>query len=160
MLIDMDRNKFSFSSLISRLCAVVLAVLGFSCSSEVENSSLCMYGTPTGSFEAKGAVTDEEGKPVMDAEIKITEKYVPSSDYSIANALTNANGIYEAEGRCLSDSLKVVCLPADKSLEPDSLYVKLEYKHDKVNDKKYKNAWMYIGNASFTADFKLKRKKQ
>lgn len=156
MLIAMYRKKYSFSSLISRLCAVVLAVLGYSCSPSEE----LMYGTPTGSFEAKGAVTDEEGKPVMDAEIKITEKYVPSSDYSIANALTNANGIYEAEGRCLSDSLKVVCLPADKSLEPDSLYVKLEYKHDKVNDKKYKNDWMYIGNASFTADFKLKRKKQ
>lgn len=57
-----EDNKRTLQSFASRMCIAMLAVLGFSCSDDEEENILCMYGTPTGTFEVKGQVTDAEGK--------------------------------------------------------------------------------------------------
>lgn len=137
-------------AVVSRLCVAVLALLGFSCSDSNGVGSECMYGTPTGSFDAKGTVTDEEGSPVENAEVRVTFPNAPSGIYSVETVKTNSSGEYAMMGG--SDGatqMKVVCVPQG-DLEPDSVIVELDY------DKKG-STWNK-GNASFTADFKLNKK--
>lgn len=66
----MKKTYRTISSLWATICAGALAVLGFGCSDKNNpwNNDLCMYGTPTGQFEVKGAVTDEAGNPVDNAD--------------------------------------------------------------------------------------------
>ncbi len=137
-------------AVVSRFCVVVMALLGFSCSKS-DNGLLRMYGTPNGDFEAKGVVTDEEGSPVDDAEVRVSFPEVPSDQYSLETVKTNSSGDYAMIGESLGASqLKVVCIPPG-DLEPDSVIVNLNY------DKNGSDGW-YNGKASFTADFKLKKK--
>ena len=62
------KAKLIFTAAVSRLCIAILAFLGYSC----ENNGGDMYGTPTGTWEIKGEVTDEEIEPVTDATVKVT----------------------------------------------------------------------------------------
>ncbi|MDE6380776.1 MAG: radical SAM-associated putative lipoprotein [Muribaculaceae bacterium] len=138
------------SSLLSALCYALLSLLGFSCSSPGDIPD--MYGMPTGDFEIKGAVTNEEGSPVSNAEIRVTGPDISSGVYSIQTTKTKPNGRYEAKGETFGSSqLKVVCVPADPMLEPDSVIVKMNYNKDKAD------SW-YVGEAKETVDFKLKAK--
>ena len=137
-------------AVVSRLCVAVLALLRFSCSDSNGYGSECMYGTPTGSFEGKGVVTDEEGNPVDDSEVRVTFPKVPSGIYSLETVRTNSSGDYSIMGGSEgATQVKVVCVPPGE-LEPDSVIVDLDY------DKK-ESTWNK-GKASFTADFKLKKK--
>lgn len=139
---------------ISHLCAVLLGLLGFGCSSSSEPE---MYGTPTGSFEIKGDVTDESGTPVAEAEVKVFSPDAHSQvNWSIANALTEDNGRYTVAGYSLPpDKLKVVCLPPKGSnLEPDSVFTVMKY----VTDEEHKPHGWYWGHAEGVANFKLKKK--
>ena len=150
----MTKLQDNLSSVISRICAVILGFLGFGCSSSEPE---LMYGTPTGSFEIKGDVTDEAGEAISDAEVKVLPQDVPSSvDWAIANALTENNGTYTVAGDYFpDDTLKVVCLPPKGSnLEPDSVFTVMKYMTD--NDHKA-HAW-YSGHANAVANFKLKKK--
>lgn len=143
----MKKINEKMMAIVSRLCVAVMALLGFSCS---DGSEPDMYGTPTGTFEAKGAVIDETGSPVEDAEVRVTFPKAPSGIYSVETVKTNSSGEYAMMGG--SDGatqMKVVCVPLG-NLEPDSVIVDLDY------DKKG-STWNK-GNASFTADFKLKKK--
>lgn len=138
------------SSLLSALCYALLSLLGFSCSSPED--IYYMYGSPSGDFEIKGAVTSEDGSAVGDAEIRVTGPDTPSGIYSIQATKTKPNGRYEAKGETYGHSqLKVVCIPSDPMLEPDSVIVKLNYNKDNAG------TW-YVGEAKETVDFKLKAK--
>lgn len=137
-----------FSSAIGQVCAVILGLLGFSCSDEEATEYLCMYGTPYGTFEAKGSVTDEEGKPVENAEIRFTRVDTPSGVYSYKTGTTNAGGVYDVSGTSYSSKIKVVCVPPGE-LEADSVIVDLKYSGGD-------GGWD-MGTATFTADFKLKK---
>lgn len=138
------------SSLLSVLCYALLSLLGFSCSSPED--ILDMYGMPTGDFEIKGAVTTEEGSAVGDAEIRVTGPDNPSGIYSIQTTKTKPNGRYETTGETYGYSqLKVVCIPSDPMLEPDSIIVKMNY------NKENAGSW-YVGEAKETVNFKLKGK--
>lgn len=147
------------SSLISKLCALSLALLGFSCSSNSDDPDdyPCMYGTPTGNFEIKGSVTTEDNKNVENAEIRV----VPSdytSDMCSPSCITNTNqyGAYEISTSSTAfRSLKVVCLPQESNLQPDSVIIDIVY----VKDPENKNPW-YVGHGEETVNFKLKVKTQ
>lgn len=69
----MNLKNFNFMGVVSRICAVLLAVLGFGCSSSDGPDGPLMYGTPTGSFEIKGHVMSEDGKAVEKATMRVTD---------------------------------------------------------------------------------------
>lgn len=141
--------------LISKLSTIGIALLGFGCSSSENEGD--MYGTPIGSFEFKGKVTDETGKSVEDATIKVTEPKGMSGVYSMTEGKTDESGDYIVEGSTFPiDSYKVVCLPDNPELQADSVMVDVEYIKDK---KDKKNPW-YAGHADATVDFKLKKKSE
>lgn len=126
----MRKISVSVSSLLSRFCAGLLALVGFGCSDgDGTDDMICMYGTPTGSFEVKGNVVDSEGTPVGDAEIIVTGPELPSSIWKMATVKTDAEGDYSIDSKSdTSKKLKVVCKPTDPNLEADSTIVNLEYK--------------------------------
>ena len=146
--------KINFSALISRLCAMGVAFLGFGCSSSEDGGGelICMYGTPTGSWEIRGSVTNQEGKSVAEATVRVTVPELDSDNHPIAETETD-NGAYSIEEGYFVDRVKVVCVPEDPTLDADSTLVDLKY----VKDRNDKNTW-YIGHAEATVDFKLKPK--
>lgn len=152
----MKKIKLNVSSFLSRLCTAAIAVLGYSCSSE----TIDMYGTPTGSFQVKGTVTDEVGYPVDKATIKCMRTWYTSDDISFAHTKPDAFGRYDTghQGYYSDDSLKIVCVPDKSDLMPDTVKVKLYYEHDSKHDKMHKDDFMYKGHADVTANFKLKKK--
>ena len=116
----------SISSFSAWLCALGLSLLGYSCD-EISEPGSCMYGTPNGDYEIKGSVTTEDGKPVDNATIKVTGPQIPSGEYSYSTTTTNQEGAYQTTGNNIPDDLKVVCIPSDPTLEPDSTIVKMKY---------------------------------
>lgn len=142
------------SSLLSKLCAACLAVLGYSCSS---SEAPDMYGTPVGDFEIKGAVTTEDDEAVENAEIRVTPAGTPSGLYTLSSTQTDKKGNYQVEERFWGSELKVVCIPHNLNIEADSVIVRLDYKHDGIHEEK--DAW-YEGFAQETVNFKLKNKEQ
>ena len=149
----MLNKKINFSALISRLCAMGVAFLGFGCSSSEEGELICMYGTPTGSWEIRGSVTNQEGKSVAEATVRVTRPELDSDNHPMAEAETDNEGAYSIEDGYFVDRVKVVCVPEDPTLAADSTLVDLKY----VKDRNDKNSW-YIGHAEATVDFKLKSK--
>ena len=143
------KAKLNLTAAVSRLCVAILAFLGYSC----DNITGDMYGTPTGSWEIKGAVTDEAVEPVADATVKVTFPTTNSSEYSIVETRTNEKGEYYAkETGPSSSSLKVVCIPDDPELKADSTIVNLKYSGGNKKDE-----WDE-GTAHATVNFKLKKR--
>lgn len=149
----MNLKNFNFMGVVSRICGVLLAVLGFGCSSSDGPDGPLMYGTPTGSFEIKGHVMSEDGKAVEKATMRVTDPQIPSGVYSSATAYTDFEGNYMVAGTCFLDKMKVVCIPDDNRLEPDSVEVELKF----IRDKDDENIW-YMGKATATVDFNLKKR--
>lgn len=148
----MKKISIRINKLVSRICAVGLSLLGFSCGESSEPQ--VMYGTPTGSFEIKGEVTSEDNKPVEGATLRVTRPDIPSDLYSIESTDTDKEGNYVLKGSDFPDDMKVVCIPDNPNLEADSVVVEMEYKKDPKN----KNPWD-CGHAEATVNFKLKNKK-
>ena len=138
-------HHLSFATIGSAL----LSLIGFSCSSEHE----VMYGMPTGDFEIKGAVTDEENKEIKNAEIRVTYPDAPSGIHRFAETSTDSKGNYEIKGHVFVPEMKVVCLPQNVDLQPDSVIVKMNYK-----DPDKHNSWDH-GHAEATVNFTLKSSK-
>lgn len=140
-------------SITSRICMAGLALLGFGCSDEGDYP--LMYGSPTADFEVKGSVTDAEGNAVKDVEVRVTTPEAPSGLYSIGKDTTNVAGSYNvSENRRIgspSEKVKVVCIPADDTLEADSTVVTLKKVSDGDGD------W-YGGKGEATVNFNLKKK--
>ena len=143
---------------MSRACAFAMAVLGItSCadSTNGDDPTICMYGTPTGSFEIKGAVTAESNDaPVGDAVIVL--KSSPNGVQLIPQAETDTKGEYRLDGIGFpAEKVRVVCTPtAESGLAADSADVELKY----LKDGKTESVW-YMGRAESTVNFKLKAKK-
>lgn len=156
--------SFRLSSFWASICATILSLLGFSCSSD-EDSSLLMYGTPTGTFEIKGVVYTEKGsKPVSDAIIKVmnvpaTDPYIPGEDvtdreFTYFRAVTDKEGRYSAtEGLSPLSIVRVVCVPRNNDLQSDTVLIRLEY----VKDGNESNSWN-VGTAKAEVNFRLKEK--
>ncbi|MDE6022828.1 MAG: radical SAM-associated putative lipoprotein [Muribaculaceae bacterium] len=155
----MIRIKKTISKLVSGICSVFLALIGYSCSkSDDSDNFLCMYGMPTGSFEIKGSVTTQEGEKVNNAEIRVAPPYFPSGECSDNEiTITDHNGSYDIECDMMPlKSIKVVCLPCNSNLEADSVVVDMHY----IKDPSQKDNSWYIGHAEETVNFTLKEKKQ
>lgn len=146
------KPKFKLSTILSKLCVAVLALLGYSCgdnNNEEEPDIPCMYGSPTGHWEIKGAVTNEADAPVSEATILVTLPELDSSEYYMGKWKPDEAGMYVAEWGGIYKSLKVVCVPADASLKSDSTVVEMKYPGGA--------GWDH-GTATATVDFKLKPK--
>ncbi|MBD5324396.1 MAG: hypothetical protein HDS02_06110 [Bacteroides sp.] len=149
------KSNLSISSIITRSYALFLALLGFSCS---DGEGECMYGTPTGSFEVKGAVTTEDGTPLPEAVIRVTTPEAPSGIWSYANTATDKEGSYIIQtDKVLTQKLKIVCISLDKDFDSDSIIMPVKFQFDNDHPKDKKDPW-YIGHADLTVDFKLKAK--
>ena len=150
-----------FSSITSRCCTLLLAWLGISCSSDdtdIDYPYICMYGSPTGSFEVKGAVATEDGTPIPDAEIRVTPSATPSGIWSYVTTTTGKDGTYAIKyERASTQDLKIVCLSPDQKLASDSITVPVKYQFDKEHSQDKNNPW-YQGHADLTVDIKLKAK--
>ncbi|MDE5850432.1 MAG: radical SAM-associated putative lipoprotein [Muribaculaceae bacterium] len=140
------------SSLLTSICSLLLSLLGFSCSSPEDVPD--MYGQPVGDFEIKGAVTDEAGSVISNAEIRVTYPEAPSGIYRFGETKTNSEGSYEIKGYEYAPKMKVVCIPENSDLQPDSVIVNMEYK-----DRDKHDSWN-LGHAEATVDFSLKSKKE
>lgn len=146
----MKKIQIRVSSLISRLCAFGMAILGFSLSS-CENEVPDMYGTPTGTFEVKGDVETEDGADVEGARVVVKEvNYETGSGYEIADTFTDVDGDYAIEDSYFPlDKVRVCCYPPE-GLEADSVDVDLKYKGGD-------GGWNW-GTAKAEVDFRLKKK--
>lgn len=146
----MKKIQIRVSTLISRLCAFGMAILGFSLAS-CDNEGECMYGTPTGSFEAKGDVETEDGADVEGARVVVkVVNYETNKIYEIGDAVTDAAGDYLIEEPdFLAHSVRVCCYPPE-GLEADSVDVDLKYKGGDGN-------WNW-GTAKAEVDFRLRKK--
>ncbi len=136
------------STFFASICSTLLSILGFSSCTDNE----VMYGMPFGSFDIKGSVTDDNGTPVSDAEMRVTFLDMPSGVFSIDSSRTQPQGTYNLKGSEWATKLKIVCIPYQSDLQPDSVIV----------DMKYKGAdgeW-YKGHAESTVNFILKDKNQ
>lgn len=133
---------------LTTICSPLLTLLGFSCSSDHG----LMYGMPIGNFEVKGSVTDNVGNEVYNAEIRVTYPEASSGIYKLEKTRTDTKGNYEIKGNNFLPEMKVVCIPEDTDLQPDSVIVKMDYK-----DQDKHNSWDH-GHAEKTVNFKLKGK--
>lgn len=140
--------KSRISKVISHLCTVLLALLGYNCSFEPK----MMYGTPTGSFEVKGRVTDKENNPVKNAEITLRPVQRVYGYYEIASVTSGSDGkfIINTSFEPL-DSVWIACNPADYTYLPETVKMPVEYHYDKEHKK---DAW-YVGHAEITVNFEL-----
>lgn len=152
------RLSTKLSVTISRLCTVLLTLLGYSCSSGKDEPEIInMYGTPTGSFEVKGTVTNETDNPIPEAVVRVSEPHTPSGVWSIARAITNNYGTYIIrDSHFPHDSLKIVCVPISNVYLPDSVTLPVSYKHDEEHEQ---SGW-YSGHATLTVNFKLKKNQE
>ena len=146
------RFRCSIRQIIPKLCAASLALLGFSCGSVDDNDDeiLLMYGSPYGTYEIKGSVTTEDGKPVKGAVVRVTNHDLSSDIFCEADT-TGTSGEYMVKSeRYVYKAKKVVCVPDDPTLEADSTVVELKFSGGK-------EMWD-MGHAEATVDFKLRKK--
>lgn len=112
----MKYPTLSLPSLLSRIFAALIGILGFSsCSSEEY-----MYGTPTSSFEVKGRVFTEEGYLFEGAEITASNPNNPGSPYETFGPVeSDSHGCYSIAGSINSNVIKVVCVVPDGSYQSE-----------------------------------------
>lgn len=146
----MKKIQIRVSTLISRLCAFGMAILGFSLSS-CENEVPDMYGTPTGTFEVKGDVETEDGADVKGARVVVKEvNYETNRGQEIGDAITDADGDYVIEDSYFPISKVRVCCYPPEGLEADSVDIDVDYKDGD-------GAWDW-GTAKAEVDFRLRKK--
>lgn len=145
----MKKMSLKVSSLLSSICATTLAMLGFGCSEDF----LCMYGSPTGSYEVKGTVKTIEGEPMPDVEIRTTLPEIASGVESLTVTKTGSEGNYESAAPFYPQRIKVVCTPTDTEYEADSAVVQLKYQKPEGASE-----WE-VGHGEATVNFNLHKKK-
>ena len=82
------------------LFAMLAALLGIAGCKGGGDDVICMYGVPTMSYELKGKVTDNTGKPVKGIEVQV-ERQIPSDSSFVAMGLTAAtdkDGMWQVVG--------------------------------------------------------------
>ena len=150
----MRKIQMRAATMAARLCGIGLIILGLS-ACDNDGGVICMYGTPTGTFEVKGDVTSEEGKPVEAAKITVKTVYEQEEyNESIAETTTSKSGEYIVKKQRYESTpdIRVVCTPPeDSDLKADSTDVHLDFKGGDGN-------WN-IETATATADFRLRKKK-
>ena len=75
-------------NLLSRLCAAVLALLGFASCQEIIGNFRDEYGSPTIIYKIIGTVTDEEGHAISNIRVTVSRE---------DTLFTNDKGMYETK---------------------------------------------------------------
>lgn len=75
-------------SLLSRLCAAVLALLGFASCQDIFNNFRDEYGSPTLNYKVIGTVTDDEGNAISNIRVTVSRE---------DTLFTNDKGMYETQ---------------------------------------------------------------
>lgn len=152
----MKKISLSLSSLLSIILSSIISLLGFTSCNDDKNNVL-MYGAPYGDFEVKGTVTDNEGKPVKDAQVitrptSISYEENQYADYHNSDTTyTDASGKYSiSRDDVYFNYLRIIVHPKDNNLESDSIRHHLKF----VGGD---HGW-YEGKATITQDFSLKAK--
>ena len=164
-------------SLLSRLCAAVLALLGFA-SCEKFNDIRCEYGTPSVDFKVKGTVTDETSKPLEGIRVIVRTNYdnFPTPQESFVDDLGRYH-VYggddtlytDVKGRYESHELNSVFIASQKvyfddvdggknggAFESDSVELKT------APNRQYQKGdghW-YNGGYEYTVDVQLQKKSE
>ena len=152
-------------SLLSRLCAAVLALLGFA-SCEKFNDVRLEYGTPSVDFKVKGTVTDEASKPLEGIRVVIRRPYNPYISRSQQDGgdtiYTNAEGKYESpiitdmsvqQKKAYYDDVDGAA--GGGEFASDSVEI---YKAPKTQFKEASGGW-YDGGYEYTVDVQLQKQK-
>ena len=161
--------------LLHLLLGTLLGWLGFSSCEELSGildpgGGMCMYGTPTVGFEAKGKVTDRFGNGIEGVRVAVRQhSYTPNTAgvvydqnhwYKNDTLYTNASGQYELHTRVTGftgpDDVTIVFEDVDGAAhggEYASQTVLPTIKQIEKGD----NRW-YNGTYSVEADVKLKKK--
>ena len=164
-------------SLLSRLCAAVLALLGFA-SCEKINEIRCEYGTPSMDFKVKGTVTDESSNPIEGIRVIVRtdfdnrpdprQSYV--DDLGRYHQYGGDDTLYtDARGRYESQEWKTVALASQKVYFDDvdgdahgGTFLSDSVQIRNAPNEQYKKSdghW-YNGGYEYTVDVKLQKKKE
>lgn len=131
----MNRKYFSVRHITGRLLSGALALLGFTACNVLGGETPDMYGTPLTSFEVKGKVTDTDAAPVPDADIILRYLY-PKGTVTLPGdtVRTDKKGQYKIEGSAYAaPDVRIVCKPANSSLEADSVQLSQINSTDRYN---------------------------
>ena len=162
-------------SLLSRLCAAVLALLGFA-SCEKFNDVRLEYGTPSVDFKVKGTVTDEASNPLEGIRVIVRTEFDnhpnPRQSYVDDLGRYHAYGgddtLYtDVKGRYESHELNAISIASQKVYfdDIDGAAGGGAFKSDSVQIKnapneQYKKGdghW-YNGGYEYTVDVQLQKK--
>lgn len=167
--------KTEKKTLLARLCAAVMALLGFASCEEI-GVMRCEYGCPSVDFKVKGTVTDTDEKPLEGIRVIVRQAddnrpYPRQSYYDEQGSLYSWGGddtLYtDARGKYESQTFNVFAVYEQKvyfddvdgeaggAFEPDSVLLKT------APNKQFKKSdghW-YDGGYEYTVDVKLTKAK-
>ena len=102
------------------ILSALLTVLGFeacSVSDDGEDSMVCMYGMPTATWNLKGIVTDEAGKPIEGIKTSVKHVYELESGktetWGIDSVMTDADGQYSLKAYDMGSDIKLIVEDVD-----------------------------------------------
>ena len=154
-----NRKPLGFFAMLAALLGITSGCKGGG------DDIVCMYGVPTVSYELKGKVTDEAGKPVKGIRVI----YNPYADKDINEVKYYLDTLYtDASGKFSSDRLKYSWpeIPAHELIVSDvDGATNGEYKDEKVpatrikssHSKQGSNGW-YQGTFTLSSDVVVKKK--
>lgn len=149
------------------LTAMLLTVLGFSScgkSAEGEDPTICLYGTPTSTFQVKGCITSEDNTPIEGIKAVVGVDYNGVDVYHQDSTYTDKQGNYvfakkQAAGTPDNKYMKILLEDVDgeanggtfanDTIKGDELTIEKTAKGDGTWD---------IGSYTITANKKLKKK--
>ena len=87
----------NFIKISSKICAALLAVLGFSAiATSCVKSPPPMYGVPNADYFIDGKIVSEEtNEPIKDLKVRFFEKMSDEREHSFDSVFTNAEGSFE-----------------------------------------------------------------
>ncbi len=150
------------------LTAMLLTVLGFSsCGKSAEggeNSTYCLYGTPTSTFQVKGCITSEDNTPIEGIKAVVGIDYQEAGIVHQDSAYTDKQGNYviakkRAEGTPDNKYMKILLEDVDGEANGGT-FANDTIKGDELTIEKTGDGdgnW-YIGSYTITANKKLKKK--
>ena len=140
--------------------AGLLSLLGFSSCGDADLE----YGTPHATYEIKGKVTDEAGKPIPDVHVQCSTEYTRENSHGydrIPAVRTSSDGTYLSRfGEFPTSSIRVVVTDVDGeangSFQPDSVDIIITQK----DYKKPSGHWDEGTATKENISFKLKAAKK
>ena len=143
-------------SLLSRLCAAVLALLGFASCQEIIGNFRDEYGSPTMDYKIIGTVSDEEGNAISNIRVTTSDR---------DTLFSNEKGKYETrifERRYFFPSLVFEDIDGDANggtFLSDSVSKQEVWESPRKQLQKGDGNW-YKGTYEYTVDVTLKKQEK